>query len=178
MGDRNLSLAVIFSPRTKGGFQTGEIKSGGRWRRCGWKKVKFVFRCRVHLAQKVLNLLDSDGKMKIWKWRCQDIGDDESGLQKINWNIAYMTLMSMMKRKVVVQTTTQGVTERNPNTQTWGIMTARLNLWFYTVCISKGEEILHSANFTQCVFQNMKSRSHSHSCQGSLCVKSESVGVT
>ena len=28
MGDRNLSLAVIFSPRTKGGFQTGEIKSG------------------------------------------------------------------------------------------------------------------------------------------------------
>ena len=128
--------------------------------------------------KKVLNLLDSDGKMKIWKWRCQDIGDDESGLQKINWNIAYMTLMSMMKRKVVFQTTTQGVTEPNPNTQTWGIMTARLNLWFYTVCISKGEEILHSADFTQCVFQNMKSRSHSHSCQGSLCVKSESVGVT
>ena len=95
-----------------------------------------------------------------------------------NWNIAYMTLISMMKRKVVYQSTTQGVTERNPNTQTWGIMTARLNLWFYTVCISKGEEILHSADFTQCVFQNMKSRSHSHSCQGSLCVKSESVGVT
>ena len=97
--------------------------------------------------KKVLNLLDSDGKMKIWKWRCQDIGDDESGLQKINWNIAYMTLMSMMKRKVVFQTTTQGVTEPNPNTQTWGIMTARLNLWFYTVCISKGEEILHSVYF-------------------------------
>ena len=83
-----------------------------------------------------------------WRHESEDVRISVNiGLKKINWNIAYMTLMSMMKRKVVFQTTTQGVTEPNPNTQTWGIMTARLNLWFYTVCISKGEEILHSVYF-------------------------------
>ena len=65
MGDRNLSLAVIFSPRTKVAFKQRKSNQGDGEEDVDERKLNFSSGVAFIWPKKVLNFLDSDGKMKI-----------------------------------------------------------------------------------------------------------------